>query len=143
MSHPPDFLHGSHLPNSCVQDSSISLVLNKPWEHGFTVSPIFSSGLAFVHWNLIILCSYIIINYDGLNIFTLVCINASFILTRNTPHRVSYFISTLKSEFAFKDHWPLHYFLGIEATHLTVGLYLSYCQYICLCHSWPQWYGQL
>lgn len=80
-------LHGSHLPNSCVQASSISLVLNKPQEHGFTDSPIFSSGLAFVHLNLITLCSYIIINYDGLDIFTLVYINASFILTRNKPHR--------------------------------------------------------
>lgn len=46
------------------------------------------------------------------------------IIIGSTKYRIYSLISTLKFEFAFKDLGQLHYFLGIEATHLPYGLYL-------------------
>lgn len=43
---------------------------------------------------------------------------------------VSEFITSMKSEFAMKDLGSLHYFLGVEIVHNTVGVHLLQRKYI-------------
>lgn len=51
------------------------------------------------------------------------------ILTGNNPSMIRLFISTLHFEFAIKDLGKLNYFLGLEVTYTSSGLFLSRAKY--------------
>jgi hypothetical protein len=51
------------------------------------------------------------------------------ILTGNQPHVISAFITRLNQEFATKDLGELNYFLGLETTRSTDGLFLCQSKY--------------
>lgn len=51
------------------------------------------------------------------------------ILTGNNATLIARFISQIQTEFAVKDLGPLSYFLGLEASQLQDGLFLSQTKY--------------
>lgn len=51
------------------------------------------------------------------------------ILTGSNSSFLTHFIQTLSMEFEMKDLGPLHYFLGIQVTPASNGLFLSQSKY--------------
>jgi hypothetical protein len=52
------------------------------------------------------------------------------ILTRSASAAILQVIQTLTTEFDITDLGSLYYFLGIQITHTSTGLFLSQCKYV-------------
>lgn len=61
-------------------------------------------------------------------IYLLLCVD-DIILTGNNSSLLASFTSKLNSEFATKDLGPLSYFIGLEATTTSNGLFISQLEY--------------
>ena len=52
------------------------------------------------------------------------------IVTGNSAHLITKFISRMSAEFAMKDLGPLHYFLGVQTIRTSHGLFLCRNKYV-------------
>lgn len=68
--------------------------------------------------------------YVGFDIVVLLLYVDGIILTGSATVAIQQVIDSLIIEFDIKDLGPLHYFLGIQISHTTTGLFLSQTKYI-------------
>ncbi|GKE50333.1 retrovirus-related pol polyprotein from transposon TNT 1-94, partial [Tanacetum coccineum] len=125
MEQPPGFTD-SRFPNHvCRLNKAIYGLKQAPraWfqrlssfllQNGFTCSRSDPSLFVFIRESCIM---YLLVYVDDL------------ILTGNRDHIMVSFISRLHHEFAIKDLGELNYFLGLEATRTSEGLFLSQSKY--------------
>lgn len=66
---------------------------------------------------------------DGVLLYVLVYVD-DIIVTGNHQANIDSFVSTLDTQFSLKDLGPISYFLGVEVTPITDGLFLNQHKYI-------------
>lgn len=126
MQQPPGFQHPDLPDHVCRLKKAIYGLKQAPraWytelakflQHiGFTRSQ--SDNSLFVLYNL------------GIPIYLLVYVD-DIIITGGSPKFIQEIISHLSNKFSLKDLGPLNYFLGIEVTRTSAGIFLSQAKYI-------------
>lgn len=69
------------------------------------------------------------ITKNGTQLYILIYVDDIIIIGSSTS-AVSHLIAQLRDDFAVKDLGPLSYFLGIQVSHTSKGLFLSQKKYI-------------
>uniref|UniRef100_A0A2N9GP84 Integrase catalytic domain-containing protein n=1 Tax=Fagus sylvatica TaxID=28930 RepID=A0A2N9GP84_FAGSY len=125
MVQPPGYIDPSHPSHVCKLLKSIYGLKQAPraWFEsftsqllhlGFTASTADSSLFVYKHQTVI---AYLLLYVDDI------------VLTSNTPAYLDQLIAQLSSVFDLKDLGPLHYFLGLQVTRSSSGLYLNQAKY--------------
>jgi hypothetical protein len=126
MRHPPGFVDSKYPDYICQLDKALyglkqaprawfSRLSNKLLDLGFYPSK------ADV--------SLFIYNKNGTQLYMLIYVDNIIIIGSSTS-AVSHLIAQLRDDFAVKDLRPLSYFLGIQVSHTSKGLFLSQKKYI-------------
>nr|GEU64325.1 hypothetical protein [Tanacetum cinerariifolium] len=125
MEQPPGFVDPKFLEHVCKLNKALYGLKQdlRAWFHrlstfladnGFTCCRADTSLFVFKRDTCIM---YLLVYVDDL------------ILTGNQPYVLTTFITRLDKEFAIKDLGALNYFLGLEATYSTNGLFLNQSKY--------------
>ncbi|KAD0286868.1 hypothetical protein E3N88_44505 [Mikania micrantha] len=125
MEQPPGFLDKHYPDHVCKLQKALYGLKQAPraWfqrlstflsNHGFSCSQADTSLFIFKKDTMLL---YLLVYVDDI------------ILTGNDKTFITHFISQLHSEFAIKDLGALTYFLGLEVTHTSSGLFLSQAKY--------------
>ncbi|KAJ9672029.1 hypothetical protein PVL29_025601 [Vitis rotundifolia] len=126
MSQPPGFIDRDHPHHVCKLRKAIYGLKQAPraWYHELR-----QFLLQFGFINSIADTSLFIFNNRGTILYLLVYVD-DIIITGNTVEAAQTFIQQLSQRFSLKDLRPLTYFLGVEVTSHTNGLFLSQRKYI-------------
>ncbi|XP_022004529.1 uncharacterized mitochondrial protein AtMg00810-like [Helianthus annuus] len=125
MEQPPGFVDSAHPHHVCRLQKALYGLKQAPYawfqrlssfllQNGFTCSKSDTSLFIF--------------KKDHMLIYLLVYVG-DIIITGNDIGFIQAFISRLNKEFSLKDLGPLGYFLGLEVTHQSSGLFLSQAKY--------------
>ncbi|KAB1212300.1 Retrovirus-related Pol polyprotein from transposon TNT 1-94 [Morella rubra] len=126
MAQPSGFIHPDYPSHVCKLQKALYGLKQAPlsWfsklssrllELGFSASHADSSLFTYIRPSLTM---YFLVYVDDI------------VITGSNPQAIQTLISTLSSSFPIKDLGRLHYFLGVEVTHLRSGLLLSQRNYI-------------
>ncbi|RVW78567.1 Retrovirus-related Pol polyprotein from transposon RE1 [Vitis vinifera] len=126
MSQPPGFIDRDHPHHVCKLRKAIYGLKQAPraWYHELR-----QFLLQFGFINSIADTSLFIFNNHGTILYLLVYVD-DIIITGNNVEAAQTFIQQLSQRFSLKDLGPLTYFLGVEVTSHTNGLFLSQRKYI-------------
>ncbi|RVW25345.1 Retrovirus-related Pol polyprotein from transposon RE1 [Vitis vinifera] len=126
MSQPPGFIDRDHSHHVCKLRKAIYGLKQAPraWYHELR-----QFLLQFGFINSIADTSLFIFNNHGTILYLLVYVD-DIIITGNNVEAAQTFIQQLSQRFSLKDLGPLTYFLGVEVTSHTNGLFLSQRKYI-------------
>ncbi|RVX13659.1 Retrovirus-related Pol polyprotein from transposon RE1 [Vitis vinifera] len=126
MSQPPGFIDRDHPHHVCKLRKAIYGLKQAPraWYHELR-----QFLLQFGFINSIVDTSLFIFNNRGTILYLLVYVD-DIIITGNNVEAAQTFIQQLSQRFSLKNLGPLTYFLGVEVTSHTNGLFLSQCKYI-------------
>uniref|UniRef100_A0A2N9FS43 Reverse transcriptase Ty1/copia-type domain-containing protein n=1 Tax=Fagus sylvatica TaxID=28930 RepID=A0A2N9FS43_FAGSY len=125
MAQPQGYIDPSHPSQVCKLLKSIYGLKQAPraWFESFTSQLLhlgFTASTAdsslFVYKNKTVI-AYLLLYVDDI------------VLTSNTPAYLDNLITQLSSMFDLKDLGPLHYFLGLQVTRSSSGLYLNQAKY--------------
>ncbi|RVW24879.1 Retrovirus-related Pol polyprotein from transposon RE2 [Vitis vinifera] len=121
MSQPPGFIDRDHPHHVCKLRKAIYGLKQAPraWYHELR-----QFLLQFGFINSIADTSLFIFNNHGTILYLLVYVD-DIIITGNNVEAAQTFIQQLSQRFSLKDLGPLTYFLGVEVTSHTNGLFLS------------------
>ncbi|RVW19661.1 Retrovirus-related Pol polyprotein from transposon RE1 [Vitis vinifera] len=126
MSQPPGFIDRDHPHHVCKLRKAIYGLKQAPraWYHELR-----QFLLQFGFINSIADTSLFIFNNHDTILYLLVYVD-DIIITGNNVEAAQTFIQQLSQRFSLKDLGPLTYFLGVEVTSHTNGLFLSQRKYI-------------
>nr|CAN69370.1 hypothetical protein VITISV_010057 [Vitis vinifera] len=126
MSQPPSFIDRDHPHHVCKLRKAIYGLKQAPraWYHELR-----QFLLQFGFINSIADTSLFIFNNRGTILYLLVYVD-DIIITGNNVEAAQTFIQQLSQRFSLKDLGPLIYFLGVEVTSHTNGLFLNQRKYI-------------
>lgn len=125
MSQPPGFVDASHPDHVCKLNHALYGLKQAPraWFDRFST---FLLGYGFF---CSISDSSMFVYRSKNSIMILLLYVDDIILTGNNTTLLNNLVHTLGETFSMKDLGILHYFLGIEVSHTTQGLYLSQSKY--------------
>ncbi|KAL8161261.1 hypothetical protein V2J09_012750 [Rumex salicifolius] len=126
MKQPPGFINREFPDHVCRLRKAIYGLKQAPraW---YTELRTFLIHQGFV--NSISDTSLFILNRGSATLYILIYVD-DIIVTGNTPASVDKVIATLASKFSLKDMGNLHYFLGVEVTRSTDGIFLNQRKYV-------------
>ncbi|KAM1225391.1 hypothetical protein ACFX2G_045116 [Malus domestica] len=126
MAQPPRFVDATHPEFVCKLHKSLYGLKQAPraWNERFTA---FLPFLGFQHTYS---DSSLFVKHAGESVVILLLYVDDIIITGSSSAAITQVIHSLKTEFDIKDLGTLHFFLGIQITRHTNGLFLSHTKYI-------------
>ncbi|KAM1502979.1 hypothetical protein COP2_028602 [Malus domestica] len=126
MAQPPGFLDPNHPEMVCKLHKSLYGLKQAPraWNERFTAF-LPSIGFKDTYSD-----SSLFVKTIGSNIVILLLYVDDIIITSSSPDAIQQVIDSLTFEFDLKDLGDLHYFLGIQITRTSNGVFLSQTKYI-------------
>ncbi|KAM1099692.1 hypothetical protein ACFX15_006016 [Malus domestica] len=126
MSQPPGFLDPHYSTHVCRLHKSLYGLKQAPraWNERFTM---FLPSLGFLTTYS---DSSLFVKHVGQSVVLLLLYVDDIIITGSATDAITEVIGALHSEFDIKDLGPLHYFLGIQITQQSHGLFLSQSKYV-------------
>jgi hypothetical protein len=125
MAQPPGYIDPTHPSHVCRLQKSIYGLKQAPraWFESFTSQLLHLGFIAstadsslFIYTNNTVI-AYLLLYVDDI------------VLTSNTPAYLDHLITQLSTVFDLKDLGSLHYFLGLQVTRDSSGLYLNQAKY--------------
>ncbi|KAF5462671.1 hypothetical protein F2P56_018659 [Juglans regia] len=126
MAQPPGYEHSQFFDHVCRLHKAIYGLkqVPRPW-----YSRLYEKLVSFGFLNSKSDSSLFIYNEGGVRLFVLIYVD-DIIITGSHASSVESFICTLDDDFSLKDLGELNYFLGVETTKVSDGLFLSQRRYI-------------